>query len=191
MQSQTVGNWGTVAGVTNGAGQTGASLVTNGWSANVTGLLNYGDVFTIPGVYAVNPKNRQSTGSLQNFVVTAQVNTDGFGNATIPIYPAITLTGAYQTVSASPVSGAQLSIKGAANTAYAQNIGFVKDCFGLVTVPMELPDGVDFKAREMYKNISLRIIRAYDVQNDVFPARLDVLYGTSCFYPELGTRLTN
>ena len=191
VQSQTVGNWGTVAGVTNGASQTGSSLVTNGWAANVTGLLNYGDVFTIPGVYAVNPKNRQSTGTLQNFVVTAQVNTDGFGNATIPMYPAITLTGAYQTVSASPVGGAQLSIKGAANTAYAQNIGFVKDCFGLVTVPMELPEGVDFKAREMYKNISLRIIRAYDVQNDVFPARLDVLYGTSCFYPELGCRLTN
>ena len=60
-----------------------------------------------------------------------------------------------------------------------------------ITVPMEVPQGVDFAAREMYKNISLRVIRAYDVFNDVFPCRLDLLSGSACFYPELGTRLTN
>jgi hypothetical protein len=50
---------------------------------------------------------------------------------------------------------------------------------------------VDFAAREMYKNISMRIIRAYDVNNDVLPCRIDVLYGVACFYPELAVRLTN
>ena len=67
----------------------------------------------------------------------------------------------------------------------------MKDAFGLVTVPMELPDGVDFKARQEYKGISIRIIRAYDVNNDVLPCRLDVLYGTATYYPELAVRLTN
>ena len=191
VQSQTTGAFGG-SGVTNGSLQTGSNLVTNGWTASVTGILNYGDVITIAGVNAINPKNRQSTGSLQNFVVTGTVNSDGSGNVTIPIYPAITTTGAYQTVSNAPIGGAAIGVRGATGaTNYAQNVAFVKDCFGLVTVPMELPDGVDFKAREMYKNISLRILRVYDVQNDVWPARLDVLYGTACFYPELGTRLTN
>jgi hypothetical protein len=37
----------------------------------------------------------------------------------------------------------------------------------------------------------MRIIRAYDINNDVFPTRMDILYGTTCFYPELGVRLTN
>lgn len=190
VQNQTVGAF-AGSGVVNGAAQTGSSVVTNGWTASINGLLKQGDVITFAGVNAVNPKSRQSTGSLQNFVVTANVNSDGAGNATIPVYPSITTTGAYQTVTGSPANGAVIAVKGTASTAFAQNLAFVKDTFGLVTVPMELPDGVDFKAREIYKNISLRIIRAYDVQNDVFPCRVDILYGTTTFYPELGCRLTN
>ncbi|MFD1558349.1 P22 phage major capsid protein family protein [Paraburkholderia silviterrae] len=190
IQNQTVGAY-AGSGVVNGASQTGSSLVTNGWTASITGLLNVGDVFTIAGVFAVNPQNRQSTGALQNFVVTATANSDGSGNSTISIYPPITPTGAYQTVSNSPANSAAITVKGTANTTYAQNLAFVKDAFGLVTVPMELFDGVDFKARQEYKGISLRIIRAYDVNNDVAPCRVDVLYGVSTFYPELAVRLTN
>lgn len=190
IQSQVVGAY-AGTGVVNGAGQTGSVLVTNGWTASITGLLNVGDVFTIAGVFAINPKSRQSTGSLQNFVVTATANSDSGGNSSIQIYPAITTSGAYQTVSGSAANGAAITVKGTASNAYAQNIGFVRDAFGLVTVPLELPQGVDFAARETYKNISLRVVRAFDINNDVFPARIDVLYGTATFYPELACRLTN
>ena len=142
---------------------------------------------------AINPKNRQSTGSLRNFVVTATTNSDSSGNASggIPIYPAITTSGPYQSVSASPANGALITVTGSASTSYAQNLAFVRDCIGLVMVPLELPDGVDFKARQEHRNLSLRVIRAYDINNDVFPARIDILWGTSTFYPELGCRLTN
>jgi hypothetical protein len=190
VQVQTVGAY-AGSGVVNGASQTGSSLATNGWSNSITGLLNVGDVFTIAGVYAVNPKSRQSTGSLQNFVVTATVSSNGSGAATIPIYPAIVTTGAYQTVSNSPANSAAITVKGTASTQYAQNLGFVKDAFGLVTVPLELPEGVDFKARQEYKGISMAIIRAFDIQNYVFPCRIDILYGTTAYYPELAVRLTN
>jgi hypothetical protein len=189
IQNQTVGAY-VGAGVVNGAAQTGSSLVTNGWTGSVNGLLNVGDVFTIAGVFSVNPKNRQSTGVLQNFVVTATVNSAG-GAATIPIYPAITTSGAYQTVSNSPANGAAITVLGTASTQYAQNLAFVKDAFGLVTVPLELPEGVDFKARQEYKGISMAIIRAFDIQNYVFPCRIDILYGTTTYYPELAVRLTN
>lgn len=189
IQTQTVGAYAGTPTV-NGAGQTGSSLVTNGWTGTITDLLNPGDVFTIAGVFAVNPQNRQSTGVLQKFVVTAQASSAS-GAATLSIYPAITTTGAYQTVTNSPANGAAITVLGTASTAYQQNLAFTKDAFGLVTVPMELPDGVDFKARQEYKGISIRIIRAYDVNNDVLPCRLDVLYGTACYYPELAVRLTN
>jgi len=190
VQSQTVGKLGGTP-LVDGASQTGASLDTKGWSYSVTGLLNVGDVFTIAGVHAVNPKSRQSTGSLQDFVVTSAASSNASGDATLAIYPAITTTGAYQTVDASPADGAAITVIGTASTAYPQNLGFVKDAFGLVTVPLELPEGVDFKARQEYKGISMRIIRAYDVSNDVFPARVDILYGTATFYPELAVRLTS
>ena len=193
IQSQTVGNYGGT-GTVNSAGQTGSQLVTNGWTAGVANLLNVGDVFTVTGVYAVNPMNLQSTGSLQNFVVTAAASSDGGGNATISISPAITVSGAYQTVTNSPLNGATLTIStvsGTANSTHAQNIGFVRDCFGLVMVPMELPQGVDFSARQMWKGISLRIVRQYDINSDVIPCRMDILYGVATFYAELGCRLTN
>lgn len=190
VQSQTVGAYAGTPTVS-GAGQTGSSLLTAGWTASIANLLNVGDVFTVAGVYAVNPKSRQSTGSLQQFVVTAAASSNGSGNATLSIYPPITTTGAYQTVTASPANGAAITVVGTASTSYAQNVAFVRDTFGLVTVPIELPDGVDFKARETYKGVSLRIIRAYDVNSDVTPCRVDMLYGTATYYPELGVRLTN
>lgn len=190
IQTQTVGAYAGTP-VVNGANQTGSSLVTNGWTASIAGLLNVGDVFTVAGVFAVNPQNRQSTGQLQNFVVTSGAASDGSGNSTLAIYPPIVTSGAYQTVTNSPANGAAITVKGTASTQYAQNIAFTRDAFGLVTVPMELPDGVDFKARQEYKGISIRIIRAYDVNNDVLPTRLDVLYGTTTYYPELAVRLTN
>lgn len=190
IQSQTVGNY-TGTPVVSGAGQTGSSLVTSGWGASINPLLNVGDVFSVAGVHAINPKSRQSTGSLQQFVVTAVAASNGSGVSTISIYPPITTTGAYQTVDASPANNAAISVVGTSGTAYAQNVGFVKDTFGLVTVPLELPDGVDFKAREQYKGVSIRILRAYDVNSDVTPCRVDTLYGTATYYQELGVRLTN
>ena len=190
IQGQLVGAY-AGSGVVNGAGQTGSSIVTNGWTASITGLLNVGDVITFAGVNAVNPKNRQSTGSLQNFVITSIANSDTGGNSTLQINPSIITSGAYQTVTGSPANLAAVTVKGTASTLYAQNIAFVRDCFGLVTVPLEIPGGVDFAARETYKNISMRIIRAYDINNDVLPTRVDILYGTATFYPELGCRLTN
>jgi len=190
IQAQTVGAYAGTPTV-NGASQTGSSLVTAGWTASIADLLNVGDTFTIAGVFAVNPRSKQSTTHLQQFVVTAQASSSAGGASTLSIYPAITPTGAYQNVTASPANGAAITVVGTANTSYAQNLAFTRDCIGLVTVPLELPEGVDFKARETYKNISMRIIRAYDINNDVFPCRMDILYGTTCFYPELGCRLTN
>lgn len=177
--------------VVNGASQTGSSLVTNGWTASVTGLLNVGDVITIAGVYAVNPLTRQTTGVLRNFVVTAAVNSDGSGNATIPIYPAITISGALQTVTASPASSAAITIKtGAASTAYPQNVMFHKDAFAFASVPLEMPGGVDFSARQKWKGISLRIVKQYTISNDSTPCRMDVLYGYNTVFPELACRIT-
>lgn len=191
-QAQT---WGGFAGtgVVNGANQTGSQIVTNGWTPSITGLFNVGDVVNFAGVFAVNPQSRASTGALQPFVITAQANSDSGGNSTLSVNPSVTTTGAYQTVTNSPANLARVTepTSPSASTSYGQNLAFVRDAFGLVTVPMELPDGVDFRAREMYKGISMRVIRSYDVNNDVFPTRIDILWGTSTYYAELACRLTS
>ncbi len=191
VPTQQTGNYAGNPTVT-GSGQTGSTLVTGGWTGNLATLLNVGDVFTIAAVNAVNPESLSSTGSLRNFVVTATASSGAGGASTISIYPAITTSGPYQTTDSSPIAGAAITvISGASGSNLTKNIGFTRDCFGLVSVPLVMPEGVDFKAQEVYKGISLRVIRAYDINNDVMPTRLDVLWGTATFYNELGCRLTN
>ena len=180
------------------AASTGAntqSLVTDGWSNSVTGVLKAGDVFTIAGVFAVNPVPGEGTTGkevlpyLQQFTVISDANSDGSGNATLTISPAIITTGPYQTVSAAPADNAAITVFGTAATAYPQNLGFHKNAFALVTCPLEMPDGVAFKARETKNGMSIRVVKDYDIGTDEDIIRLDVLYGWDAIYPDLATRL--
>ena len=185
------------AGVVNGANQVGSSLVTNGWTINITGLFLRGNVITIgsgaTGTFAVNPQNKQSTGALRQFVVTANVNSDGAGNATIPISPAIITTGPFQNVVASPTNGATINPLGLANTSTPQALAFHKDAFALGSADLPLPGGVDMAARvaDKQQGFSMRLVRAYDINTDRFPTRIDVLYGWTTLYAELAARVAS
>jgi len=175
----------------NGAAQTGTNLVTDGWTAAAASRLVQGDVFTIAGVFGVNPQNRQSTGALQQFVVTAAVSSDGAGNATIPIFPALTLTGAFQTVTALPADNAAITVVGAASTSSPQGLAFHKDAFTFVSADLQLPRGVDMAARvsDPETGLSIRMVRQYVIATDQFPCRLDILYGWKELRPETACRI--
>ena len=154
------------------------------------GTVPRGTILTIAGVFAINPQSRQSTGRLMQFVVTADtvVTTTG----TLPIYPAYIPSGAFATCTGTPSGTAAVSIAGTgavAAAAQSQNMAFHRDAFALVTVDQELPQGVHFAAREVYKNISLRIVRQYDINSNQIPCRVEVLYGVKTIYPELAVRL--
>ena len=167
------------------------SLITNGWTAAAANRLKAGDVITLAGVFAVNAGTRVAYSRLKQFVVTADAASDGAGNATLTISPAIVTSGPYQNVSAAPASGAAiLVVTGTASTSYSQNLCFHKNAFALVMADLDLPDGAPFKARESYDNLSVRVIKSYDIANDLDIIRLDILYGVKVLYPELAVRLT-
>lgn len=56
----------------NGASQTGGTLITDGWTAGQTGILKKGDYFTVNNELKM---------------MTADVNSDGSGNATLQFKP--------------------------------------------------------------------------------------------------------
>ena len=147
-------------------------------------------MFTIAGVFSVNPQSRASTGVLQQFVAQTNVSSDASGNATIPIIPAIIFGGQFQNVTASPAPNALLTVVGTAAQVLPQNLGFHKSAITLATVDLVLPDGVDFARRSNYKGFSMRMVRAFDINNDRFPLRSDILYGYKTVYPEGVVRLT-
>ncbi len=190
IQSQTVGSYSGTPIVTTG-GQTGSEIVTSGWGDGITDLLNVGDIITFAGVYSLNPGNLEPNEDLAQFVITSQAVSSGTGTSTLAISPAIVTTGAYATVSNSPAASAPITVRGTAGASYKKNLAFSSDAMGLVCVPIELPQGVDFAARQTFKGVSLAIVRQFDINSYVMPCRIDMLYGTSVFYGELGCRLTN
>lgn len=168
----------------NGAGQSGATLAVN----TGTGAVKAGDVFILAGVFRVHPETKQSTGLQQQFVVTADY-AGGAGN--LSISPAIVTTGASQNVSGSPGAGAALTFAGTASAAHGISMAYQKGAFAFATADMIMPRGVDFASREVFDGVSMRIVRQYDINNDKFPCRLDVLYGFKTVRPQLACRLAN
>ena len=170
------------------------TLITDGWTAAAALRVRAGDVFTIAGVFAVNPVPddtgaKQVMPYLQQFTVLSNGSSDASGNLTLTISPPMITTGPQQTVSAAPADNAALTFVGTAATTYPMNLGFHKNAFALVTVPLEMPDGAAFKARENYNGLSIRVIKDYDITNDTDVIRLDVLYGVKAIYPDLACRL--
>lgn len=165
------------------------SLITDGWTAAASNRLKAGDIFTIANVQMVNPKTKVTTGVLQQFVVTADVSSDGSGNLTATISPPIITSGPHQTVNSVPADNAAITVVGTAATAYRQNLVFHKNCMGVAFVPMEMPQAAYNGSRQSYKGVSVRVIPIYDGTNDISKWRLDVLYGRKILDPRLATRL--
>jgi hypothetical protein len=167
----------------NGANQTGSTLTVN---TGTTSFLK-GDVITIAGCNRVHPETKVDTGELQQFVITADSGT----NATsLSISPAIITSGGAQNVSGSPTNGGAVSKIGAgASELLTSSMMYHKDAFCFGTADLILPEGVSFAAREVYDGISMRIVRAYDINNDQHPCRIDVLFGSATLRAQLATRV--
>jgi hypothetical protein len=179
------------AGTTDNPYAATTALITNAWTAAAAVRLNAGDVFTIAGVFAVNLETKQALPNLQQFVVTAQASSDGAGNLTAVISPAIIAGGAYQNVTARPANGALLTVQtGTAGTGYGQNMLYHKSAITLATVPMEVPKGMDMADQVVYENVSLRFVRGYDITNNRRICRFDILAGMTIQRPEWVVRIT-
>ena len=195
---QTTGSFTSCTPLVLGAGQTGNSLSTNGWASGAT-TLNAGDVFTIAGVFAINPQNYASTGQLQQFVVTQTVS-DTAGAMTISINPPIIPSGNLQTVSASPAGGAQIVPLGSTittgagtmtATASPQSLLFHPEAFicAMADMDADLAGAEVARVSDNELNVSLRYVRQYQISTDQKAARIDCLYGFKEFRPDWAVRV--
>ena len=193
----TTGTQGGTPVLTATVGQTGSSIATTGWTAS-TLVLNQGDIVQFAGCYSVNPQNRQSTGVLANWVVTAAVTSgSGAGAASIPIAGpgglGIVTSGPFQNASASPTASGAVTVDGASAVTSYRGLAFHKNAFTFATADLPQVGGVDMCARAGLPKIGMttRIIRAYDINTDRMPCRSDVLYGFAVLYPELACRVAS
>jgi hypothetical protein len=181
---------------------TATGFLTSGWaySSNITigatsaaATLNQGDTFTIAGVYAVNPQNRQSYGKLRNFVVQSTTAIGSGGTATVTVVPAVITAGQFQNVSVTSTGSQTVTPFNNTGVVSPQNILMHRNAFTLACADLELPEGVHFAGRASDKELglSIRVVRQYTINNDSIPTRLDVLYGWAPLYPELACRIAS
>lgn len=155
-----------------------------------TGTIKKGEVFTVVGVNMVHPETKADTGLLQQFVATA----DSTGTATVLVSPTpiTALGGATQNIIINSAGASKtVVIAGTLSTNYGQSMVYHKDAFAFATADLVMPKGVDFSARSMMDGVSIRVVRQYDINNDQFPCRLDVLYGFKTLRAQLACRLAN
>ncbi len=151
--------------------QTGATLTVD------TGTTTFlaGDVITIAGVNDVHPETKADLGVLKKFVVTAN---SGASATSLAISPSIVDSGGRQNVSvAAPNNAAIVKVGAGASELLTGSIAYHKNAFTFATADLEVPRGTDMAAREVFDGLSLRIVSDYDISEDRFPTRVDILYG--------------
>lgn len=168
------------------------TLNTDGWGTSST--LKQGDVFTIAGVFEVNPVTKATLSRLKQFVITADASTPASAatNLALTIYPAIISSGTYQNVSATPADNAAITMVGTANTGYPQNLAFHRNAFALAMVPYNpFEDGSGVaSSMQRYKGLAINYSTAGDITNFRTIKRLDIMYAIKTVDPRLATRFS-
>lgn len=171
------------------AGTLDTYTITNGdTDLTVTGLSAApveGMVFTIAGVYACHPETKQNLGYLKQWVADS-----GSSTTDLNVQGGIYISGPKQNCVATGVSTtAAIAFVGNASASYRQGLMYHKDAFAFVTAELPLAGDMVKSMRMTQDNISLRVNQGYDITNDEFLTRIDILYGYKAIRPEWACRL--
>lgn len=193
MPTHTTGTFTTATPIVSGAGQSGSSILLSGMG---TYAMVRGDVFTIDGVYAVNPVSKVDTGFLQQFTLTAALS--GTTTGTFSISPPMIATGQLQTITALPAASAAVSWLGSTGTVSAtmaaqrskQSLVFNPNAFAfaMVSLPDDLPGAEANTISDAEARISIRRVRQYQSLTDQLPNRIEMLVGMAPILPYFALR---
>ncbi|MBT3010802.1 MAG: hypothetical protein KME41_03670 [Candidatus Thiodiazotropha sp. (ex Lucina pensylvanica)] len=141
-----------------------------------------GDWITFAGVYPVHPETKDPVRlfGLKPFKVESVV-----GNK-VTFTPRLVWAGPKQN--AAGISGERFDAvmnKGTDGQHYYRwNVAFDPEAIAFVTADLALPKDVDFAHRSNHEGIGMRVVRKYNMQEDSFPCRIDVLYGRKLLRPD-------
>jgi len=188
-----VGPWASGGAQVAVANQTGSTLLVSGLTPAGALSMRAGDMFTLANVWGVNRVSGDPWQTLQQFVVTADVIAASSGNTSVPIYPEIVTSGPRRTVTISPAAGTPLTAIGTANQLYPTGLAFHRDAFVCGMAPLEVPRNVQFGANQQDPDtgVAIRMVAQYDIINDLFITRADVLYGHAATRPEWAVRIAS
>jgi hypothetical protein len=195
MPTHTTGSFTASTPAVVGGGQSGTSLAIDGMG---TYALKEGDVFTVDGVYAVNPLSYIDVAELQQFTLSADVS--GSSTATLTFTPSIIAdpTSQLQSVTDLPADNAAVNFLGASGSVGAtmtatrsrQSIVCNPAAFAWVSadLPVKLAGAVAGRVSDADAKISIRYVDQYNAQTDQMPRRMDMLVGAAPILPYFALR---
>lgn len=198
MPTFTTGSFTTSTPEIVGGNQSGSTLAIDGMG---TYSLPEGTVFTIDGVYGVNPISYSDTQILQQFTLTADVS--GSTTATLTFSPPLIadVNSQLQTVTNLPADNAAIAFLGATGTVAAtmavqrskQNIVCNPAAFAWVMadLPVKLAGAVAGRVSDADARVSIRYVDQYNIQTDQLPRRMDCIVGAAPILPYFALRAWN
>lgn len=174
--------------VTNGPITGGNTIAVSGVAASQV-VFKEGDIIEIDddaGVFMINPESYEALEQRAQFVVTADVTSDGGGLASIPVNPTIVISGARQNISAAIPNGAQILLSRDHNVSIAyHNQALV---FAAPAIK-ELKGGVEAMTSysDLYK-MAITYTLGADIRNYLQLDRLDIICGVE-INPEFAVRI--
>lgn len=178
----------------NGAVSTNATATLAVDAITGTNTLTKGTVFTIAGVYDVNPVTKATLPNLKQFVVTADTAATAGAIAALPIAPALYFTGTLKNVSTTIADNAALVFTSGttASSVYGNSLVYHPSSVRFCSIPLFEPaQGVVESSTQTVDGISMRAIKYYDGDNDKLKLRLDIQFGTAIVRPEWMARVTS
>lgn len=202
VNTHTNGDWATLTDVQKDgiASDRDATMLFKS-AAGAVETLKHGDIFTITAVNSVNPVSGQSTGSLRQFVVDANIAMGGAGAVTPTSTPGTTpyeLNSSaaaaatylpYQNHDVLPQANAPVTIAGTGAQQYKCNMAFHEHAFGLVMVPIEVPASAAWKATVTHNGYTIQVLRYLNGLTYEETIRFDVLFGIKTLNPFLACRI--
>ena len=178
----------------------GSAVLTAGWAetgtftvTSTTSAINAGDVFTVAGVYAVNPLTKVQTTNLQQFTV---VNSYTAGTTALEVSPAPITGGEYQNISTTVASKTATLVDAAGATGQEGYI-FHKSAIVAASPELTLPKSSSFNMAEYERSeiteLGVRLLQGFDMYGVGgavgMNTRIDVVFGLKIVRPELIVRI--
>lgn len=174
------------SGQTNGAGQVGAAIITNNWTASSVSV-NPGDHVTFAGCYEINGQSRLTIpGVLKQFVVT-QAGVDAAGAITLNIFPGIIPAGPYQNCSASPTTGGAVTIAGATGTLAQTSFALQQGAYTWAPIRLQNPSRLGVACEvitDEETGLSIRCLQQWDNRMAEVTTRMDFVWGMAQTYAD-------
>lgn len=171
----------------NGAVSSGNVIAMDGATINITDYFVVGDIFSIAGVQSVNPITRQATGQNMQFVVAANASSNGAGEISVTVEPAIisSTSDPLQNVSNAVPNNAVVTMV----PSYNVNVAYPARALDVVCPPLyKLQVPYASVAVDPETGLSLSVTQTGDILGYQNYMRLDLLCGFS-WHPQYAVKL--